>query len=552
MMAALSMLTAASCAEKVSSPVHQPSTDQIPMEFHTAADVEVRTTLDSKKVLWEATDKITVFSVGEGMSSGERFDLKTVSDDGTSATFTGMGNPDATAFYAVYPHLNSNGWNDTYGSLTVTIPDVQTAVAGGFASGANVSVACSDNASEGVLQFRNVTTLLCIRFDDAADAEATKSITFKAKKNDGYLGLSGQADVAFDGETGDPTLEYEGSVGHVTLLSPEGGFVKDMLYYVPVYPVGEFAGFELVFTDFSDNSFTKTNNTPGTLDRNWIFDFGSIPEIYPDGGFDFAALLVSWAHIQWVADASLDPGELLDAGVKVFVDGLTNSEHEAGFGKEQFEVELGYGLEAEPTGSSWVWKQVEYNADWGSDYYFQGTTDPIDETGNYYYSFRIRYAGKDYVYAGDGGLWNGDSCPCKTFAVEGSEFAAYSVSWANIQWWASDALTSGNQFEAGTKILVPGLTDTHDSYATDQFEVEVGYGTESVPTGSSWVWSPVDFNADWGNEYYFQGKTEAITAPGTYYCTFRIRFAGKDYVYADMNGLWDGTSALGKIFTVSE
>ena len=58
--------------------------------------------------------------------------------------------------------------------------------------------------------------------------------------------------------------------------------------------------------------------------------------------------------------------------------------------------------------------------------------------------------------------------------------------------------------------------------------------------------------ADWGNEYYFQGKTEAIMAPGTYYCSFRIRFAGKDYVYADLNGLWDGTSALSKTFTVSE
>ena len=271
-----------------------------------------------------------------------------------------------------------------------------------------------------------------------------------------------------------------------------------------------------------------------------------------DDGFDFADLSVSWANLQWIADEELELGEMLDAGAKVFVNGLTNSDLEAGFGNEQFEVEIGYGKEADPTVSSWTWKAIPFSSDWGDDYYFQGKSDPINIAGTYYYSFRIKYAGKDYVYADSNGLWNGTSALSKTFTVKDSEFARYSVTWANIQWIASDHLTVGGLLEAGAKVFVPGLTDSADSYGTEQFEVEIGYGVESTPVGTSWTWYPISFNADWGIEYYFQGKTEAINTPGTYYCGFRIRFAGKDYVYADLNGLWDSTSAMSKTFTVSE
>ena len=289
--------------------------------------------------------------------------------------------------------------------------------------------------------------------------------------------------------------------------------------------------------------------------------------------FDYTGKEVTWANLQWYAAETINVGEFFEAGTKVLIPGITDHEEITGFDSSAISVEIGISLtETDPAAETgWTWISAYYNGDWGAEYFYQARTDLIETSGTYNYTFRIKLADNGYVYAGTAGLWNGVDNLVGTFTVVDpdaapenpgepenpelpgeNEFAEYSVTWANVQWWASDALTSGNQFEAGTKILVPGLTDTHDSYATDQFEVEVGYGTESVPTGSSWVWSPVDFNADWGNEYYFQGKTEAITAPGTYYCTFRIRFAGKDYVYADMNGLWDGTSALGKIFTVSE
>lgn len=289
--------------------------------------------------------------------------------------------------------------------------------------------------------------------------------------------------------------------------------------------------------------------------------------------FDYSGKTVTWANLQWYDKATINVGEFFEAGTKVLIPGITDNEEIDGFDSPNITVEIGISLtETNPAAETgWTWTSAYYNGDWGTEYFYQAKTDPIEVAGTYNYTFRIKLTDNDYVYAGTDGLWNGSDNVVGTFTVvdpnavpeepqepeepeqpEENEFAAYSVTWANVQWWASDALASGDQFDAGAKVFVPGLTDANDSYATEQFEVELGYGTESTPTGSSWVWSSVAFNADWGNEYYFQGKTQAITTPGTYYCSFRIKFAGKDYVYADLNGLWDGTSALSKTFTVSE
>lgn len=241
-------------------------------------DVASKTTYGSRKVYWEETDNITVFSLGETETVKTDFGVKTLSDDKTTATFEGLADAQASAFYAVYPHHADNACDS--GVLTVNLPSEQTAVANGFASGANVSVAYSENNGENAFKFRNATTLLCIKFTAEDDAVNTKSITFKAKKNETeYMGLAGQSQITLDSEN--VPVVSEGNVQQVTLLAPEGGFVKDVIYYVPVYAVGECAGFEVTFTDLNGDDYTKTKNVPGSLDRNWLFNFGSIPNPYP-------------------------------------------------------------------------------------------------------------------------------------------------------------------------------------------------------------------------------------------------------------------------------
>ena len=294
-LAVAAIAAAASCAKNIAPENPAADTEVLPenfelMEFATsvddpmstpenqpAASVTTKTTYQSRKVYWEETDKISVFSIGETETVRTEFGVKTLSDDRMTATFQGLADSHASVFCAVYPHNDKNAYEN--GTLTVNIPSEQTAVAEGFASGANVSVAYSANNGEVSLKFLNVTTLLCIKFADANDAANTQSITFRAKKNETeYWGLSGQAQLTLGAEN--VPVVSEGDEQQVTLLAPADGFVKDAIYYVPVYAVGECAGFEVTFTDLNGDPYTKTKNVPGSLDRNWLFNFSSIPGPY--------------------------------------------------------------------------------------------------------------------------------------------------------------------------------------------------------------------------------------------------------------------------------
>ena len=296
-LAVAAIAAAASCAKNIAP--ENPAADNVtipenlePMVFASslddsmqvpggqpAASVASRTTYASRTVYWEDADKISVFSIGETEVVKTEFGVKTLSDDRLTATFQGLADSQASAFCAVYPHNDKNAYEN--GTLTVNIPSEQTAVAEGFASGANVSVAYSANNGETVLQFKNATTLLCIKFADQNDADKTSRITFRAKKNETeYWGLCGQAQLTLGAEN--VPVVSEGDEQQVTLLAPADGFVKDAIYYVPVYAVGECAGFEVTFTDLNGDPYTKTKNVPGSLDRNWLFNFSSIPCPYPE------------------------------------------------------------------------------------------------------------------------------------------------------------------------------------------------------------------------------------------------------------------------------
>ena len=294
-LAVAAIAAAASCAENIAPENPAADTEVLPenfelMEFATsvddpmpnpesqpAASVASRTTYASRKVYWEEADKISVFSIGETETVKTEFGVKTLSDDRLTASFEGFADAQASAFCAVYPHHADNAYDN--GTLTVNIPSEQTAVAEGFDSGANVSVAYSANNEERSFKFKNATSLLCIKFTDENDAANTQSITFKAKKSESeYWGLSGQAQLTLGAEN--VPVVSEGDEQQVTLLAPADGFVKDAIYYVPVYPVGECTGFVVTFTDLNGDDYTKTKNAPGSLDRNWLFNFGSIPAPY--------------------------------------------------------------------------------------------------------------------------------------------------------------------------------------------------------------------------------------------------------------------------------
>ena len=280
---------AVACAKEVESSQVEIEGGLVPITITASqdADLQTKTTYLGRKVYWEAEDEISVFSIGtECVKTG--FQVSAIAEDGTWASFEGLAAPGAETYVAVYPHSDVNAFDLASQTLTVNIPTEQTAVASGFASGANVSVALSTAAqvAEGepeaaeFMKFRNIGAMLCFKFDSATDAAATKSVSFKAKKNDTeYWGLTGKASVTYDSATMLP-VSSEGSIDHVTLVAPEGGFQTGIVYYVPVYPVGACTALEAIFTDVNDKTWTKANQLDAELVRNNLLNIGAIPDVY--------------------------------------------------------------------------------------------------------------------------------------------------------------------------------------------------------------------------------------------------------------------------------
>ena len=270
----------ASCVKDINNPVvNSYPSNFTDVTFSTSPndDVQLRTTYDKRAVYWEATDEISVFSVGSENVNSKGV-VSHISEDKTKVQFTAMADPTADSYYAVYPYSEANACGED-GTLTVNILSEQTAVVTGFMSGANTSVAYSEPGSKNLLQFKNVAALLCISFETDADAAATKSVTIKAKKNETeFWGLTGKGKVSFDADNN--LVIEEGDVEYVTLNAPQGGFVKSKAYHIPVYAVGDVAGFEVTYLDTEDLQYVKTNNLPAELKRNVLFNIGSIPNPY--------------------------------------------------------------------------------------------------------------------------------------------------------------------------------------------------------------------------------------------------------------------------------
>ena len=271
---------AVACGKEVNEVSSQIPEGMKEVAFAASSDVQIdesKTTYNNLAVLWEANDKVSLFS-GDNFTTHSDLSIKQeggLSEDCKFANFVGLADAESTSYIAVYPYSSQNNVSDG-SSVTVTIPTEQVAVAGSFASGANVSVAYSEDA---VLAFRNVGALIGFRFQTDADAERTKSVTFKAKKsNTEYYGLSGAANVTWDAESKHP-MPTEGAEGSVTLVAPEGGFESATTYYVVVYP-GAYEGLEIVYTDKNDSKILRSTPMSVTLLRNHVLNIGHLVEPY--------------------------------------------------------------------------------------------------------------------------------------------------------------------------------------------------------------------------------------------------------------------------------
>ena len=329
--AAVAIASAASCSEQLDSldNAGEGTVELVNMTFKAATDVaedvESKTYGAGRNVYWESGDEITVFSIGDKVVK-EGFKTTSVAEDNTWAQFSGLADPDAETYYAVYPHAEGNTYAD--GTFNATIPSEQVGRPNGFVSGSNVAVAVSTEGTDGtgMLQFKNLSAVIYFKFATAEDAANTKSVTLKARKSEDdaatpeFWGLTG--DVKFTLDDNNLPVAQEGTVDHVTLLPPDGGFVSGKNYIIPVCPVGECKGMQIIFTDQNDVTYEKNNNTDFKLQRNIMFNNGGVPEPYevpfPDEDFDVVLDFAEYPFNQSLVAPSEQKVETVSGSSKIY------------------------------------------------------------------------------------------------------------------------------------------------------------------------------------------------------------------------------------------
>ena len=292
-LAALALsFTACGNDETFGEPETTPAGNQVTMTFTANAPAPAagtRTSLQpgdeqgSHAVYWTPDDVIGVYScipntdygsfVAEEPGSPFTTDLSAAAP---TASFTGEATEGASQYIAVYPRDMFAGcmWSSESTMLGFTLPPVQTAVAGGFATGLNPSWAKTDDMG-GDLSFENLCALVKFRIS-GGNADELKSVTLTDL---GGTGLSGTAQYVYVYE---PSMEMVMAV--VPSVTLTGSFTTGTDYYFVVAPSVDAPaalknGFSLTFTRQDGTSFTKTARG-GIGDTNlaagMILDLGAI------------------------------------------------------------------------------------------------------------------------------------------------------------------------------------------------------------------------------------------------------------------------------------
>ena len=280
--------TACGNDETFGEPETTPAGNQVTMTFTANAPApaaDTRTSLvEGSRVYWTLDDVIGVYScTSEAFSVEEPGNPFTTSltEAAPTASFTGEATEGALQYIAVYPRdmFVACMWSSAMTMLGFTLPPVQTAVEGGFATGLNPSLAMTDDMG-GDLSFKNLCAL--VKFSiSGGNADKLKSVTLTD------LGGTALSGAALYGYT--PSMEMvSAAVPSVPSVTLTGSFTTDTDYYFVVAPSvntdsGQPAalknGFSLTFTRKDGTSFTKTASG-GIGDTNlasgMILDLGAI------------------------------------------------------------------------------------------------------------------------------------------------------------------------------------------------------------------------------------------------------------------------------------
>ena len=308
--------TACGNDETFGEPETTPAGNQVTMTFTANAPApaaDTRTSLvEGTQVYWTPDDVIGVYScipnteygTFETEEPGNPF-TTSLSAAAPTASFTGEATEGALQYIAVYPRdmFVACMWSPAMTMLGFTLPPVQQAVEGGFATGLNPSLAMTADMG-GDLSFKNLCALVKFRIS-GGDADELESVTLTDL---GGTGLSGTAQYLYA-----PSMDMEmefvmAVVPYVTLTGP---FTTGTDYYFVVAPSvntdsGQPAalknGFSLTFTRKDGKSFTKTASggigDDTDLAAGMILDLGAIDL----SGASYQEAITNLAFINAVGD----------------------------------------------------------------------------------------------------------------------------------------------------------------------------------------------------------------------------------------------------------
>ena len=263
---AAAAIALAGCAKEMEMPADQ---ELRKMSFTGVVDdnIGTKTALTSDyNVIWTSGDQISVFANGNNSQfTASNIRASESGLEGGVATFEGMATA-ADVYYGVYPYNESATISETI--VSTVLPTDQTAVAGSFAVGSNISVAKA--AEEDVLQFRNAGAIVGL----TVKGEGISAVRLQSA--DGTAAMSGAVTVDVSGDT--PVMAMaSGAVNHVRLVAEQpsddnpdatGTLASGSTYYFVVAP-GEYSGLQLVFENAGlDATYTTTTSETVTVERN--------------------------------------------------------------------------------------------------------------------------------------------------------------------------------------------------------------------------------------------------------------------------------------------
>ena len=239
-------LTVLAACQKESEPQTRQETDAVLIDKVFSTDACTRTSLSGVSVLWNPSDKVSVF---DG-TSNRRF---SVAVEGEEATIYGRA-ADVDSYCLLYPYDERAECRS--GVVTTLLPDVQRPVRNGFDANANLLCAMSESDA---VSMRNVCGLL--RFTIAGEDVSGIRLTSVGGEK-----FSGRVTVDVQAENG-PTVKSATS-DYIQILPPDGNAFMPGTYCVSLSPVTMASGVEIRVFKTDGSGLVRINGNPLKIERN--------------------------------------------------------------------------------------------------------------------------------------------------------------------------------------------------------------------------------------------------------------------------------------------